>query len=198
MRFAPIERLVVRVHVLSAVYRRVKEFSRHPSANPCSERSCGSASLAEKGEAPRSFFARSVACTQCVEHVSNREKVAERFRHFLVVDVDETIVHPDLRQRCAVRAFGLRDLVFVVGNCRSAPPPWISKVLPKWQHAIAEHSMCQPGRPSPQRESHRASCGSSGFARFHKTKSRGSCLLLSIATRSPARNCSSDLPDNLP
>ena len=35
------------------------------------------------------------------------------------------------------------------GNTRSEPPPWISKSRPRICSAIAEHSMCQPGRPSP-------------------------------------------------
>ena len=36
------------------------------------------------------------------------------------------------------------------GNCRSRPPPWMSIVSPRCASAIAEHSMCQPGRPRPQ------------------------------------------------
>src|SRR5215510_5041277 len=34
------------------------------------------------------------------------------------------------------------------GNTRSMPPPWMSKVWPRCFHDIAEHSMCQPGRPA--------------------------------------------------
>src|SRR5262249_16953799 len=34
------------------------------------------------------------------------------------------------------------------GNTRSMPPPWMSNVSPKCFQAIAEHSMCQPRRPS--------------------------------------------------
>jgi len=33
------------------------------------------------------------------------------------------------------------------GNRRSNPPPWISIDSPRMDPAIAEHSMCQPGRP---------------------------------------------------
>ena len=29
------------------------------------------------------------------------------------------------------------------------PPPWMSKCSPRISRAIAEHSMCQPGRPLP-------------------------------------------------
>jgi MYXO-CTERM domain-containing protein len=35
------------------------------------------------------------------------------------------------------------------GNCRSWPPPWMSKCSPRSALHIAEHSMCQPGRPGP-------------------------------------------------
>ena len=36
------------------------------------------------------------------------------------------------------------------GKTRSEPPPWIENSTPSSSSAIAEHSMCQPGRPSPQ------------------------------------------------
>lgn len=39
--------------------------------------------------------------------------------------------------------------------------------------AIAEHSMCHPGRPFPQGDSQN---GSPGFTAFHKTKSSGFCF----------------------
>ena len=35
------------------------------------------------------------------------------------------------------------------GNSRSMPPPWMSKVSPNSSQLMAEHSMCQPGRPAP-------------------------------------------------
>ena len=36
----------------------------------------------------------------------------------------------------------------------SMPPVWMSKRSPRYLVAIAEHSMCQPGNPRPQGESH--------------------------------------------
>ena len=81
------------------------------------------------------------------------------------------------------------------GNCRSWPPPWMSKGSPSRLALIAEHSMCQPGRPAPQRD---GQFGSSGLERFHSTKSSGSSFDSSTSTRSPARSSSSDLPDSLP
>src|SRR5256885_5338355 len=48
----------------------------------------------------------------------------------------------------------------------------MSKVSPKCSIDIAEHSMCQPGRPGPISVSH---CGSSGEAgAFQSAKSRAS------------------------
>ncbi|CFN82379.1 Uncharacterised protein [Bordetella pertussis] len=35
------------------------------------------------------------------------------------------------------------------GNFRSGPPPWISSGRPSRVLLMAEHSICQPGRPSP-------------------------------------------------
>src|SRR5581483_2901476 len=58
------------------------------------------------------------------------------------------------------------------GKTRSSPPPWISNAGPKASSAIAEHSMCQPGRPRPQGESHDVS--SPGLFAFQSAKSRGS------------------------
>ncbi len=60
---------------------------------------------------------------------------------------------------------------------------------------MAEHSMCQPGRPGPQGESQ---AGSPGLADFHSTKSRGSRLPPATSTLSPARRSSRDLPESLP
>ncbi len=51
---------------------------------------------------------------------------------------------------------------------------------------MAEHSMCQPGRPRPKGASQWAHSGSSSFA-FQRTKSRAFSLsYLSVSTRAPA------------
>ncbi len=63
------------------------------------------------------------------------------------------------------------------GNRRSTPPPWMSNAGPRYLPAIAEHSMCQPGRPGPQGLGQAAVSGSlSVFQPFHSAKSRGSRL----------------------
>src|SRR6476619_7615712 len=64
----------------------------------------------------------------------------------------------------------------------------MSKDGPRWAMLMAEHSMCQPGRPSPMVVDHD---GSFGFGPFHSAKSRTSSLAYSSAsTRSPTRSCS--------
>ena len=60
------------------------------------------------------------------------------------------------------------------GNTRSRPPRWMSKPGPRNFSAIAEHSMCQPGRPRPHGESHHVS--SPSLFAFQSEKSRGSRL----------------------
>src|SRR5437867_6151986 len=67
------------------------------------------------------------------------------------------------------------------GNFRSTPPPWMSSGAPRYLYAIALHSTCQPGRPSPQGLGHE---GSSPFDRFHRAKSSGSSFGLVTAADS--------------
>lgn len=62
------------------------------------------------------------------------------------------------------------------GKIRSMPPPWMSKAVPRYLWAIAEHSRCQPGRPRPHGVSQD---GSPGLTAFHIAKSRASRLPVS-------------------
>ena len=75
------------------------------------------------------------------------------------------------------------------------PPPWMSNGVAQLAAAIAEHSMCQPGRPLPQGEAQR---GSPGLAAFQSAKSSGSRLAASTATRAPARSSSTLRRESLP
>src|SRR5699024_3107382 len=45
------------------------------------------------------------------------------------------------------------------GDARSRPPPWMSKSMPSRLRAVAEHSMCQPGRPAPHGDGHEGAPG---------------------------------------
>jgi len=71
----------------------------------------------------------------------------------------------------------------------------MSKVSPKCVSDIAEHSICQPGRPRPQGLSQP---GTSGGLGFHKTKSPGSRLYGATSTRAPANNSSGERRDSRP
>ena len=57
----------------------------------------------------------------------------------------------------------------------------MSKLAPKYLLLIAEHSICHPGLPGPHFEFH----DGSSFVFFHKTKSFGFFLFLSISTLEP-------------
>ncbi len=74
----------------------------------------------------------------------------------------------------------------------------MSKAEPRYFSAIAEHSMCQPGRPRPHGEGQDAVSGSLSFLNpFHSAKSRGSRLPRGSA--SCAASISSTLwPDSAP
>ncbi len=71
----------------------------------------------------------------------------------------------------------------------------MSKVSPRRAIDIAEHSMCQPGRPGPQGDSQE---GSPSLAPFHSAKSPAYALRSSISTRAPASRSSGSRCESLP
>jgi hypothetical protein len=60
---------------------------------------------------------------------------------------------------------------------------------------MAEHSMCQPGRPAPHGEGHD---GSPGFAAFQSAKSAAARLRGSASTRVPSRASSTARRESFP
>lgn len=65
------------------------------------------------------------------------------------------------------------------------PPVWISNVWPNILEAMTEHSMCQPGLPFPQGESHQ---GSSFLDCFQSAKSFGERFSLAVfVDKSPTK-----------
>ena len=48
------------------------------------------------------------------QHFTNGEKIAERFRHFFIIDADETVVHPVVHEGAGMRAFRLGNLILMV------------------------------------------------------------------------------------
>ena len=82
------------------------------------------------------------------------------------------------------------------GNTRSEPPPCTSNGTPSTSSAIAEHSMCQPGRPSPQGDSHQVS--SPSLRPFHSAKSCGDSFSSAASSPSPCCISSSGRFESLP
>ena len=82
------------------------------------------------------------------------------------------------------------------GKIRSRPPPWTSKSSPSCTRAMAEHSMCQPGRLRPQGESQAVS--SPGLLPFQSAKSSGERLPSPGSTRDPAISSSGRCPESSP
>ena len=83
----------------------------------------------------------------------------------------------------AVGAARLGDLVFVVRKDQVEAAAVYLEDSPRSAALIAEHSMCQPGRPMPHGLSQP---GSLARGQFHSTKSAGLCLCASTAMRAPA------------
>ena len=63
------------------------------------------------------------------------------------------------------------------GKTLSSPPVWMSNVGPRWRRAIAEHSRCQPGKPSPQRLGQRMLATGSGPGRLPEREVGGIALV---------------------
>ena len=78
---------------------------------------------------------------------------------------------------------------------RSIPPPWMSKCGASDLPAIAEHSMCHPGRPCPHGLSQPRPSGSLAF---HSAKSSGSRFTSPTSTRAPASRSSMLRCESLP
>src|ERR1700712_2946361 len=128
-----------------------------------------------------------------VEQLPDGDEVADALRHLVALDLEEAVVHPDVcHPAFAEGAAGLRQLILVMREHRSMPPPWISNCSPRFFHAIAEHSTCQPGRPAALMPAGDGHDGSPGFDGFPRTKSVASRLYGATSTRAPAIISSSE------
>ena len=79
---------------------------------------------------------------------------------------------------------------------RSSPPAWRSMSSPRNLVAMAEHSMCQPGRPGPRAVSQNCS---PGLAAFQRAKSRAASFSYSsTSTRAPSSMPSKSFLESLP
>ena len=61
------------------------------------------------------------------------------------------VVHPEPGERRSPAALDWAISFSWCGKTRSRPPPWMSNSCPRYRQHMAEHSMCQPGRPRPPR-----------------------------------------------
>ena len=80
-------------------------------------------------------------------------EVAEGLGHLAAVDHEVGDVEPVGGEVATTSSSGTGRFRFRGGGkTRSTPPEWRSKSVPRYSLIIAEHSRCQPGRPSPQGE----------------------------------------------
>ena len=101
-------------------------------------------------------------------------------------------MHPRYLQSIAARRAGLRDFVCDAGISNPCRRREYRNACPT-SHASSPSIRYATRDDRRPREDH---LGSFGLARFHKTKSSGSCLASSTSTRAPARKSSSLRPDN--
>jgi len=57
--------------------------------------------------------------TVLLDKITDGKEIASRFGHFLLVDIDEPIVHPVMYKRFAVGCLTLGDFIFMVREIRS-------------------------------------------------------------------------------
>ena len=82
-------------------------------------------------------------------------------------------MHPDARELTIAGALALRDLILVMRKDEvDATRMEIDRRLARAASAIAEHSICQPGRPGPVRSPTTARLD----APLSRARSRADCL----------------------
>ena len=100
---------------------------------------------------------------------------------------EQAVVHPVRGERLAGVRLGLGQLVLVVREDQVEPAAVDVEVARRGSFMLmAEHSMCQPGRPGPQGLSQ---AGSPGLELFHRAKSPGLRLIADGSMRAPACSC---------
>ena len=81
------------------------------------------------------------------QNLAHREEIAERFRHFFVVDAHEPVVHPEIDEAFAGGRLGLRNFVFVMGKLQILPAAVDVEMIAQ---AAGRHrgALDMPARPS--------------------------------------------------
>ncbi len=120
---------------------------------------------------------------------SNASDIVQKLPNDLLIFSPSTFTMPLWIQYCTTGSCPRQHSDWKIsaswcGKMRSEPPPWMSNLSPRCLSDIAEHSICQPGLPSPHGLSHE---GSPGFAIFHRAKSLWSLFPEPVlSTRPPA------------
>ncbi len=87
-----------------------------------------------------------------LEQVADAGDVPGRLGHLRAARLEVRAVQPGLRRTARPVAASLWAISSSwCGKIRSTPPVWMSNDGPRWAMLIAEHSMCQPGRPVADR-----------------------------------------------
>ena len=124
--------------------------------------------------------------------VAHGQDIAVPLGHLGAAHVEELAAARSGRSPSAGVGAALGDLVLVMGEDQvHRPGVDVEDVHPHFRRisssAMAEHSMCHPGRPRPNGASHAApTASSSGLTAFQSTKSRASSLAYSSALTSLA------------
>ena len=98
------------------------------------------------------------------QEVAEGVEVALGLGHLAAFDEEEADMHPVAGEGDLPEAHSDWAISFSWwGNMRSSPPAWRSKASPRNLVAMAEHSMCQPGRPLPRGVSQECLAGLGGL-----------------------------------
>ena len=120
-----------------------------PAPSPSSRSAGDSACAASRGAALRPATPPAERARR--QQVADGHEIPEALRHLLALDLQEAVVHPDVRHAAVPKAQQDCAISFSwCGKTRSMPPPWMSNTSPRCCQLMAEHSMCQPGRPGPR------------------------------------------------
>ena len=81
------------------------------------------------------------------KHITDRKKIAQRLRHFLIVNVQEAVVHPVIHIGLAAGPFALGDFVLMVWKLQIEAPAVDIEMLTQ-QSATHRGALDVPARPS--------------------------------------------------
>ncbi len=102
------------------------------------------------------------------------KEISKGFGHFDIINIQETVVQPVFCKRFAVGRLALSNFIFMMRENQVFAAGMDINFVTEIFLDMTEHSMCQPGRPSPHGVSRKVRL----LFRFQRTKSIGSSLLI--------------------